>query len=180
MEHRRRWARTLAGACLVGGLAVGLAVPAAATELTGSGPIQPGQTVEMGCLSREGFVSGNVTFYRREGAKKPLATVPLTVAFDGLGGQALAPKGAHWWTGTIQCEPLPTTVALDETVTLESQQEARVSCPSGYVLDPSSVTVQVVSGPSGVQYTVFDTEVGVFNPHPDIMVVRVTGTCPLL
>jgi hypothetical protein len=180
MEHHKRWAQALAGICLVGGLVVGLAVPALATELTGSGPIQPGQTVEMGCLSREGFVSGSVTFYRREGAKKPIATVPLTVTFDGLGGQALAPKGAHWWTGTIQCEPLPATVALDETVTLEPQQEALIPCPSGYVLDQSSVTVQVVSGPSGVQYTVFDTDVRVFNVDLDTMVVRVTGTCHLL
>jgi hypothetical protein len=52
MEHRKRWARALAGVCLVGGLVVGLAVPALATELTGSGSIQPGQTMEMGCLSR--------------------------------------------------------------------------------------------------------------------------------
>jgi hypothetical protein len=54
MEHRTRWARALAGICLVSGLVVGLAVPAAATELTGSGPIQPGQTVEMGCLLGKG------------------------------------------------------------------------------------------------------------------------------
>jgi hypothetical protein len=184
MEQRKRWARALAGVCLVGGLVVGLAVPASATEFTGSGPIQPGQTVEMGCYAWERFVSGSVTFYRREGAKKPIATVPFTVTFDGLGGQAVAPKGAHWWTGTIQCEPAPVTVALDETVTLEGEQEALISCPSGYWLDQSSVIVEVLSGRTDVQYTVFETSVLLRNPHPGApgeatMVVRVTGTCYL-
>ena len=158
-----------------------LAVPARAATVTFSGPVTAGSTLTVTCPEGERFVSGSATFYRSPKLSNVLGTRSRdSLVFDADGNAVGAvwnvPKGAKSATASIDCEaiPPPQTVSLDTVLTLEPNTSQVLSCPSGYVLDPATFTVQApLIGYHGADY------IEVSNPTDQTATAAVTATCVL-
>ena len=134
MSRGVKWARRVAVAVAASSMVVvGLILPAGAAEVISSGPIAAGESVTLSCPAGDEFVSGSADFWRKlsGNAAHYLGSAQFVASGDGTSATAgPAPKGAKFFSATINCQPIPeTTQTVTPTGPYVPGEEIRVLCP---------------------------------------------------